>query len=92
MYARNRLSDSESDSYMDSDIESTMSDHVGGGYDIDVEMAEYFDIPHTVYRNGSINDDELITLPHPPTLPNSNSIDTKVMSQTWIHLLVVTVM
>ena len=41
MYAGNQLSDSESDLDTNSDIVCTMSDHVGGSYDIDVEMAKY---------------------------------------------------
>ena len=75
MYAWNQLSDSESDLDTNSDIASTMSDHVGGGYDTDVEMAEYFDIPHTVYRNGSINDDDMITSTPSPTLQNTDDTD-----------------
>ena len=64
----------QSDSDTNSDIVSTTSDHVDEGYDTDVEMTEYFDIPHTVYRNSSIKD-EMITLPHSPTLQNLNGTD-----------------
>ena len=64
----------QSDSDTNNDIMSTTSDHVDEGYDTDVEMTEYFDIPHTVYRNSSIND-EMITLPHSPTLQNLNGTD-----------------
>ena len=53
---------------------NTASDHFDGGYDTDVEITEYFDTSHTVYRNSSIND-EMITLFHSPTLQNLNGTD-----------------